>query len=114
MIFEAFRSSSVTNTVLVGDENKDLLSKMAFIELKPWHFSVWQQAEKHDAAVFHYLWSFAYSTANIKNSSDIGLSANTSDSRTQNLMNGSKTLVHDLVAYTKSPNDDRFKYENLL
>lgn len=114
VIFEAYRSSSVTNTFLVGDANKGLLNKTAFVELKPWYFQSWQQAEKHGAAVWHYLWSFAFSTPTIKSSSDQGLSAKTGDSRVQTLMNGSKTLVHDLGAYTKEPSDDRFKYGSRL
>ena len=114
VIFEAYRSSSVSNTFLVGDENKGLLNKTAFLELKPWYFNSWQQAEKHGAAVWHYLWSFDFATPSIKNSSDIGLSAKTSDSRVKSLMNGSKRLIHDLGAYTKSPGDDRLKYGNRL
>jgi pimeloyl-ACP methyl ester carboxylesterase len=114
VIFEAYRSSSVSNTFLVGDENKGLLNKTAFLELKPWYFSSWQQAEKHGAAVWHYLWSFDFSVPGIKSSSDQGLSASTSDSRVTALMNGSKRLIHDLGAYTKSPGDDRHKYGNRL
>lgn len=114
VILEAYRSSSVTNTFLVGDENKGLLNKTAFVELKPWYFQSWQQAEKHGAAVFHYLWSFDFAPPSIKNSSDIGLSASTSDSRTKSLMNGNKRLIHDLGAYTKTPGDDRLKYGNRL
>lgn len=114
VIFEAYRSSSVTNTFLVGDENKGLLNKTAFVELKPWYFNAWQQAEKHGAAVFHYLWSFDFAAPPIKNSSAKGLSASTSDARVTTLMNGSQRLIHDLGAYTKSPADDRFKYGNRL
>jgi len=114
VIFEAYRSSSVTNTFLVGDENKGLLNKTAFVELKPWYFSAWQQAEKHGAAVFHYLWSFDFAIPSIKSSSDQGLSAKTGDTRVKALMNGNKRLTHDLGAYTKSPGDDRFKYNNRL
>ena len=114
VIFEAYRSSSVSNTIFVGDANNGLLNKTAFLELKPWYFQSWQQAEKHGAAVWHYLWSFDFNTPTIKSSSDIGLSAKTSDSRVKSLMNGSKTLIHDLGAYTKSPGDDRLKYGNRL
>ena len=114
VIFEAYRSSSVTNTFLVGDQNKGLLNKTAFLELKPWYFQSWQQAEKHGAAVFHYLWSFAFSIPDIKSSSEQGLSAKTGDTRVKALMNGSKTLIHDLGAYTKEPSDDRHKYGNRL
>lgn len=114
VIFEAYRSSSVSNTFLVGDANTGLLNKTAFLELKPWYFSSWQQAEKHGAAVWHYLWSFDFNPPSIKSSSDIGLSASTSDSRVNTLMNGNKGLIHDLGAYTKSPGDDRLKYGNRL
>ena len=38
VIFEAYRSSSVTNTFLVGDANNGLLNKTAFVEFKPWYF----------------------------------------------------------------------------
>lgn len=114
VLFEAYRSSSVSNTFLVGDANKGLLNKTAFLELKPWYFQAWQQAEKHGAAVFHYLWSFDFAPVPIKNSSDLGLGASTSDSRVQSLMNGNKRLIHDLGAYTKSPADDRHKYGNRL
>lgn len=114
VIFEAYRSSSVTNTFLVGDANKGLLNKTAFVELKPWYFQSWQQAEKHGAAVWHYLWSFDFSIPAIKSSSDQGLSAKTGDARVKSLMNGNKRLIHDLGAYTKSPGDDRLKYGNRL
>lgn len=114
VIFEAYRSSSVSNTFLVGDENKGLLNKTAFLELKPWYFQSWQQGEKHGAAVWHYLWSFDFSVPGIKSSSDLGLSAKTSDSRVQTLMNGNQRLIHDLGAYTKSPGDDRHKYGSRL
>lgn len=114
VLFEAYRSSSVTNTVFVGDANKGLLNKTALVELKPWYFWAWQQAEKHGAAVWHYFWSFEFNAPSIKRSSDRGLSASTSDSRVQQLMNGNKGLIHDLGAYSKSPSDDRFKYKNRL
>ncbi len=100
---EAYRSSSVTNTFLIGDANKGLLNETAFLELKPWYFQSWQQAEKHGAAVWHYLWSFAENIPSIKSSSDLGLSAKTGDTRVKALMNGSKGLTHDLGAYTKKP-----------
>jgi len=91
-----------------------LLNKTAFLELKPWYFQSWQQAEKHGAEVWHYLWSFDENIPSIKSSSDQGLGAKTGDTRVKALMNGSKGLTHDLGAYTKSPADDRLKYSNRL
>lgn len=114
VLFEAYRSSSVTNTIFVGDENKGLMNKTAFTELKPWYFQSWEQHKKHGAAVWHYFWSMNFGAPSIKNSSDKGASARTSDSRIKTLMNGNKRLIHDLGAYTKTPSDDRMKYGNRL
>ncbi|MEO4046007.1 hypothetical protein AAFN46_02805 [Pseudomonas sp. CAU 1711] len=108
VIFEAYRSSSVTSTVFVGDENKGLMNMTAFTELKPWYFSSVQQTEKHNAAVWHYLWSFSFNPPPITGSSNQAASAKTSDSRITTLMNGTQKLVHDQGAYTKEPSDDTF------
>jgi hypothetical protein len=109
---EVYRSSPATSTVFIGDENKALMNKTAFTELKPWYFSSWQLTEKHIAAVWHYFWSFEFSPPSIKSSSDQGASASVSTSRIKALMSSSKKLVHDLGAYSISPSDDRFKYVN--
>lgn len=109
---EVYRSSAATSTIFVGDENKSLMKKTAFTELKPWYFQSWQLKEKHIAAVWHYFWSFEFSAPPIKNSSDKAASASVSTNRIKALMNGSKKLVHDLGAWTIDPNDDRFKYAN--
>lgn len=107
VIFEAYRSSSASNTVFVGDNNKDLLNKTAFVELKPWYFWAWQQAEKHIAARWHYFWSYDFAPTDLRSSSSDGLSASTSDSRVRSLMNGNKRLIQDRGIYSKSPGDDR-------
>ncbi len=106
---EAYRSSSVTNTVFVGDANTALMKKTAFTELKPWYFQSWEQDKKHHAAAWHYLWSFSFNPPAIKNSSADAASAQTSTSRIKALMSSTQKLVHDLGAYSKSPSDDRFK-----
>lgn len=108
VIFEAYRSSAVTSTVFVGDENKGLLKMTAFTELKPWYFNAAQVREKHSAAVWHYLWSFSFNPPSISGTSNQAASARTSDSRIAALMNGSKRLVHDQGIYTKEPSDDSF------
>lgn len=112
VIFEAYRTSAVTSTIFVGDDNAGLMNMTAFTELKPWYFSATQQTEKHNAAVWHYLWSFTFNPPLIKGSSDQAASAKTSDSRIATLMNGSKKLVHDQGAYTKEPSDDNFQSVN--
>ena len=112
VIFEAYRTSAVTSTIFVGDDNAGLMNMTAFTELKPWYFSATQQTEKHNAAVWHYLWSFSFNPPLVKGSSDQAASAKTSDSRIATLMNGSKKLVHDQGAYTKEPSDDNFQSVN--
>ncbi|WP_369959678.1 hypothetical protein [Pseudomonas benzenivorans] len=109
VIFEAYRTSAVTSTVFVGDSNSGLMNMTAFTELKPWYFNAVQQTEKHNAAVWHYLWSFAFNPPPISGSSNQAASAKTSDSRIASLMNGTQKLVHDQGAYTKEPSDDNFK-----
>ncbi|MCB1192285.1 MAG: hypothetical protein H7A23_21745 [Leptospiraceae bacterium] len=112
VIFEAYRSSSVTNTIFVGDANTDLMKKTAFVELKPWYFQSWQQAEKHQAGMWHYFYSFAFSAPKISGSSSDAMSASTSNSRATTIMKGTKKMVHDTGAYTKTPSDDSFKSNN--
>jgi hypothetical protein len=112
VIFEAYRTSSVTSTVFVGDSNTGLMKMTAFSELKPWYFNSVQQVEKHNAAVWHYLWSFSSNPPLITGTSNQAASAKTSDSRITTLMNGTKKLVHDQGAYTKEPSDDNFKEAN--
>lgn len=116
-IFEAYRTSPASSTVFVGDANKQLMNMTSFVELKPWYFNSWQLAEKHIAARWHYFWSMASSEPGITNTSAVGQSARTSDSRTQQLMNGNKRLIQkgsNGGAYTKNPSDDRFDYGNRL
>ncbi len=112
VIFEAYRTSPATSTVFVGDSNNDLMKMTAFTELKPWYFNATQLTEKHNSAVWHYLWSYSYSAPLITGTSNQAASAKTSDSRISTLMSGSKKLVHDQGAYTKGPNDDNFKEAN--
>lgn len=114
VIFEAYRSSAVTSTIFVGDDNKGLMNMTAFTELKPEYFGTTQQAEKHIAARWHYFWSINFNTPTIKNSSDAGLSAATTDARTTTLMNGTQRLIHELGTNTQSPSDDRFIYGSRL
>lgn len=109
VIIEAYRSSAASSTVFVGDENKGLLNKTAFVELKPWYFWSWQQTEKHIAARWHYFWSYDFAPTDLSGTSSDGLSASTSDNRVKTLMNGNQRLIQDRGQYSKSPSDDRQK-----
>jgi hypothetical protein len=109
VIFEAYRTSAVTSTIFVGDNNTGLMNMTAFSEVKTGYFNSTQQTQKHNAAVWHYLWSFASNPPLITGTSNQAASASTSDSRITTLMNGTQKLVHDLGGTTKEPSDDSFK-----
>ena len=109
---EAYRSSPVTSTFLVGDANNGLIDKVAFVELKPWYFPAWDVGKKHSAARWHYFWSFSFNPPSIRYSSADGASASTSIGRIKQLMSSGNKLVHHHGAWTKSPGDDQFKYES--
>lgn len=112
VIFETYRTSVASSTGFIGDSNTGLKRMTAFTELKPWYFSSTQLTEKHNAAVWHYLWSFSSNPPLIRGTSNQAASAKTSDSRITTLMNGTKKLVHDQGAYSKEPSDDNFTEAN--
>ncbi|MBX9762581.1 MAG: hypothetical protein K2Y24_06060 [Pseudomonadaceae bacterium] len=112
VIFETYRTSGVSSTGFIGDSNTGLMNMTAFSELKPWYFSSTQLTEKHNAAVWHYLWSFSSNPPLISGTSNQAASAKTSDSRITTLMNGTKKLVQDQGAYSKEPSDDNFTEAN--
>lgn len=112
VIFETYRTSGASSTGFIGDSNSGLMNMTAFSELKPWYFNTTQLTEKHNAAVWHYLWSFSSNPPLISGTSNQAASAKTSDSRITTLMNGSKKLVQDQGAYSKEPSDDNFKEAN--
>lgn len=108
-VIEAYRSSPVTSTMFVGDQNKQLMNQIAFTELKPWHFNFWQLAEKHGAAVTHYFWSMAFDPLTLDRSNSTVPSAAVSNSRIQYWMDSNNRLIQDSGAWTGSPADDDFK-----
>ncbi len=112
VIFESYRTSGSTSNGLIGDTNTELLNMTAFTELKPWYFGWFDFTNKHISAVWHYFWSFQYLPPTIKDSALEGASAQTTDERIYDLMNSSQKLVHDLGAWTKTPEDDRMKLVN--
>ncbi|MBS7691776.1 hypothetical protein I0E98_20590 [Pseudomonas lalucatii] len=109
VIFEAYRTSAVTSSLFVGDNNSGLMNMTAFSEVKTGYFNSTQQTQKHNAAVWHYLWSFASNPPPITGSSHQAASASTSDSRITSLMNGTQKLLHDQGGTTKEPWDDSFR-----
>ena len=109
VIFEAYRSSSTSSTVFVGDENEELLEMTAFSELRPWYFNVVQQREKHTAVISHYLWSMGFDAPQIENSNQKGLSARTPNSMVKNIMKSNQQLRQSAGEHTRIPMDDEFR-----
>lgn len=111
-IFEAYRSSAVSNTVFVGDANQGLLDMTAFVELRPWYFNPVQLSEKHSDAVWHYFWSIDFAAPALENSELEGQSASSSNALTQQHMDANYRLVHSRGMFSKNPVDDEFKREH--
>ena len=108
VIFEAYRTSLASSSGFVGDANTDLMKMTAFTEVKTGYFSQTQQTQKHNAAVWHYLWSFGSNAPVLTNTTTEAASAKTSDARINTIMGGTKKLVHDRGTSTKEPWDDTF------
>jgi hypothetical protein len=58
----------------------------AFTEMKTGYFNQTQQTQKHNAAVWHYLWSFGSNAPVITNTTTEAASAKTSDARINTIM----------------------------
>ncbi|MBK6757517.1 MAG: hypothetical protein IPG70_07815 [Moraxellaceae bacterium] len=90
VMFEAYRTSLASSSGFIGDANTDLMKMTAFTELKTSYFNQTQQTQKHNAAVWHYLWSFGSNVPVLTNTTTEAASAKTSDARINTLMNGTK------------------------
>ncbi|MCP5177295.1 MAG: hypothetical protein H6997_07005 [Moraxellaceae bacterium] len=108
VIFEAYRTSLASSSGFIGDANAGLMKMTAFTELKTSYFNQTQQTQKHNAAVWHYLWSFGSNPPVLTNTTTEAASAKTSDARITTIMNGTKKLVQDRGNTTKEPWDDTF------
>ncbi|MBK6758968.1 MAG: hypothetical protein IPG70_15830 [Moraxellaceae bacterium] len=108
VMFEAYRTSLASSSGFIGDANTDLMKMTAFTELKTSYFNQTQQTQKHNAAVWHYLWSFGSNVPVLTNTTTEAASAKTSDARINTLMGSTKKLVQDRGNTTKEPWDDTF------
>ncbi len=103
---ETYTTSAVASTPFSGDINTKLLNQTAYAELLPWYFGPQKIAQKHEAAIWHYFWSFEFSEPNLFWSKKQGLSASTTNERVRSLMNSPKKLQQVYGIYTKTPADD--------
>jgi len=121
VIFEAYRSSGSTSNGFIGDANTELLRMSAFTELVSNYYGTFQFPEKHEMAVWWYLWSMSVAlgpptnltaAAHPADSMARAPSAATEDYRVRAQMNSSLKTLHDVGQNTKTPVDDRFRFAN--
>lgn len=109
---DSYRTSVATSSIFVGDQNKALQNKLAFVEQSTGYFWSWQQAEKHVAAVWLYLWSIEYPTPYVANSSLSGVSAAASNDLVKQWMSANYRIKQNTGGYSKDLNDDGYKLLN--
>jgi len=121
VIFESFRSSGSTSNGFIGDANHELLRMTAFTELASSYYQFWQFGEKHEMAVWWYLWSMAFAPGPLINhatpvhpASSVARapSAATEDYRVRAQMNSSLKTLHAAGTNSKTPQDDTFDFFN--
>ena len=111
---DSYRTSIVTSSIFVGDENKELQNSVAFAEEKTSFFNQTQQSQKHSAAIWLYLWSIAYSTPTVSDNTLAGLSAATTNDEVKQWMATTDHLVQYAGGNTKDPQDNLFETADAL
>jgi len=114
IVIESYRSSLTTTTVAVGDENKALHNMTAFVEMGTGFFNVFQQTEKHVAAIWLYLWSLDSAAPPVNDYQQSGVSASSSNETVRFWMNSDKRLKQDEGRKSKDPADNTFKTDKRL
>ncbi|MBF9002281.1 MULTISPECIES: hypothetical protein [Vibrio] len=111
---DSYRTSLVTSTLFVGDENTELQNSVAFEEEKTSYFDQTQQSQKHSAAIWLYLWSIEYATPTVSDNTLAGLSATTTNVEVKQWMDTTDHLVQSSGGDTKDPQDNVFETEGAL
>ncbi|MGO1298324.1 MAG: hypothetical protein ACTMIA_13605 [Vibrio sp.] len=108
-VIDSYRSSIVTSSIFVGDENKALSNAVAFTEISSQFFNQFQISEKHSSAVWLYLWSILYPAPVVTNSALPGLSASSTYDEVRQWMQTSNHLIQSAGGYTKNPQDNLYE-----
>ncbi len=111
---DSYRTSAVTSTIFVGDENTDLQNAVAFEEELTSYFNQTEQSAKHNAAVWLYLWSILYSTPTVSDNTLPGLSAAATNDEVREWMDTTDHLVQTSGGDTKDPQDNVFETDGAL
>jgi pimeloyl-ACP methyl ester carboxylesterase len=111
---DSYRTSMVTSSIFVGDENKDLHNKTAFCEQDTSFFSITQQTEKHIAAIWLYLWSIDYTAPTVEDSSSLGVSAAADNDLVLEWMSADYHIDQSEGGSTKDPSDNTYQLTDRL
>lgn len=106
---DSYRTSLVTSSIFVGDENTELHNKTAFCEQTTGYFDVTEQTEKHVAAIWLYLWSIDYSAPTVEDSTSLGVSAAADNDLVREWMDANRHIDQSSGGSTKDPGDDSYR-----
>lgn len=105
---DSYRTSLVTSSIFVGDENTELHNKTAFCEQSTSYFDLTEQVEKHMAAAWLYLWSIDYDAPTVEDSDTLGVSAAADNDLVREWMNSDYQTDQKEGGDTKDPSDDTY------
>jgi hypothetical protein len=111
---DSYRTSSVTSTFLIGDENTALHNSVAFVEELTQYFSQLEQSQKHHAALWLYLWSIVYPTPPVTDSTMPGISAKSTNQEIKQWMATTDHLRQTEGGDTKDPQDNIYRVTSAL
>ncbi|QMV12903.1 hypothetical protein [Vibrio spartinae] len=111
---DSYRTSAVASTPFIGDENRALHNAVAFVEQQTHFFNQTQQGEKHNAAIWLYLWSIIYPAPVVIDSSLPGISASASNAQVRRWMATTDHLQQVSGGDTKEPLDNLYETDNAL
>ncbi|TCS38971.1 hypothetical protein [Reinekea marinisedimentorum] len=106
---DSYRTSLVTSSIFVGDENEDLHNQVAFSEQTTGYFDITEQTEKHIAAVWLYLWSIDYDSPDVTNNALSGISAKADNELVRQWMSSDYQISQSAGGSTKDPVDDAYR-----
>lgn len=116
---EIYSSTALDKQLGVAmDANLSLREKVCCTSLRPWYYNAIELKEKHNAAIYHYMWSIAYNppvecTIDWFNkrtaTGDIAPSASTSNSKIVSMMDSDYVWDQVEGRYTYTPIDDWFE-----
>lgn len=109
---DSYRTSAVTSTIFVGDENPKLQNAVAFVEQKARFFSQVQQSEKHGSSVWLYLWSILYPTPTVLDNAMPGISASSTNDEVKRWMATTDHLTQIAGGNTPDPLDNIYETDS--